>query len=161
MKPLHLSLRLLVGGLFAGHGAQKLFGAFGGHGIDGTGQFFDSLGIKPGREAAIAAGAAELGGGALLALGIANPVAGAALTGTMVQAIRSVHAPKGPWVTDGGWEYNAVLIAAVAAILEEGSGPLWTLGALAAGAVGPDLTLQALRSAGIGDTGATPQGSAG
>lgn len=158
MKPLLLALRLLVGGLFAGHGAQKLFGAFGGHGIDGTGKFFDSLGIKPGREAAIAAGAAELGGGALLATGIAKPVAGAALTGTMVQAIRTVHGPKGPWATDGGWEYNAVLIAAIAAILEEGSGPLWTLGALAAGAVGPDLTLQALRSAGIGENGATSAG---
>jgi putative oxidoreductase len=119
-----LLLRLLIGGLFIGHGTQKLFGWFGGHGIEGTGGFFESLGLKPGRRNAIAAGAAEAGGGALLAAGLATPLAGAAITGTMTTAIRHVHAPKGPWSTEGGWEYNAVLIAAVLAVVEAGPGPV-------------------------------------
>ncbi|MCW3013408.1 MAG: DoxX family protein [Solirubrobacterales bacterium] len=145
MRPLHTLLRILIGALFAGHGAQKLFGWFGGHGLEGTGGFFDALGIRPGREAAILAGASEAGGGLLLISGVATPVAGAALTGSMVQAIRTVHAPKGPWVTEGGWEYNAVLIAAVLALVEEEAGVVWALAALAAGVIGPDVALRALR----------------
>ena len=103
MKLSRLILRVLIGGLFVGHGTQKLFGWFGGHGPDGTGGFFESLGLKPGKRNAIAAGAAEAGGGALLATGFALPLAGAALTGTMASAIRHVHAAKGPWSSDGGW----------------------------------------------------------
>jgi putative oxidoreductase len=150
MKLWRLILRVLVGGLFVGHGTQKLFGWFGGHGLDGTGGFFESLGLKPGRRNAIAAGAAEAGGGALLAAGLATPLAGAAISGTMVTAIRHVHGSKGPWTTDGGWEYNAVLLAAVFAIVEAGPGPVsldhvlgteregagWALAALGAGAAG-------------------------
>jgi putative oxidoreductase len=136
MKPLRLSLRLLIGGLFVGHGTQKLFGWFGGHGPEGTGGFFDSLGLKPGKRNAIAAGVAEAGGGALLASGIALPLAGAAITGTMTTAIRHVHAPKGPWVSEGGWEYNAVAIGAVLAIIEDESGPGWALASGLAGAAG-------------------------
>jgi putative oxidoreductase len=136
MKLFHLALRLLIGGLFIGHGTQKLFGWFGGHGLDGTGGFFESLGLKPGKRNAIAAGAAEAGGGALLASGLALPVAGAALTGTMTTAIRHVHAPKGPWSTDGGWEYNAVLIGAVLAIVEDECGPAWAAAAGIAGVAG-------------------------
>jgi putative oxidoreductase len=126
----------VIGGLFIGHGTQKLFGWFGGHGPEGTGGFFESLGLKPGKPAAIAAGAAEAGGGALLATGVALPLAGAALTGTMTTAIRHVHAAKGPWSTDGGWEYNAVLIAATLAAVEEECGVAWALAAGAAGAAG-------------------------
>lgn len=117
-----LALRGLVGGLFIGHGTQKLFGWFGGHGPDGTGQFFEGLGLRPGKRHAIAAGAAEAGGGALLALGAATPLAATTVASTMVTAIRKVHAPKGPWVTEGGWEYNAVLIAAMATLAESGPG---------------------------------------
>lgn len=136
MKLSRLILRLLIGGLFVGHGTQKLFGWFGGHGLDGTGGFFESLGLKPGKQNAIAAGVAEAGGGALLASGVALPLAGAALTGTMTTAIRHVHGPKGPWTTDGGWEYNAVLIAATLAVVEEEHGAAWALASGLAGAAG-------------------------
>src|SRR5438067_1170253 len=136
MKLWQLILRVLVGALFVGHGTQKLFGWFGGHGLEGTGQAFESLGLKPGNRNAVAAGLAEAGGGALLASGVATPLAGAALTGTMATAIRHVHAPKGPWITDGGWEYNAVLIAAVLASVEDCTGPGWAAAAAAAGVGG-------------------------
>ena len=141
-----LFLRLTIGGLFFGHGAQKLFGWFGGHGLDGTGQFFEALGMRPGRRNALAAGIAEAGGGAALAAGVAVPAAAAALTGTMLTAIHKVHLKNGPWVTDGGFEYNLVLIAAVLTLAETGPGPLalggkrhgagWALAAAAAGAAG-------------------------
>jgi len=136
MKLLRLTLRVLIGGLFIGHGTQKLFGWFGGHGPEGTGGFFESLGLKPGKRNAIAAGAAEAGGGALLASGVALPLAGAALTGTMTSAIRHVHGSKGPWSSDGGWEYNAVLIAATLAVIEEERGLGWALTAGIAGVAG-------------------------
>jgi putative oxidoreductase len=148
MKLFVLLARLVLGGLFVGHGTQKLLGWFGGHGLDGTAGFFESLGMRPGRQHAIAAGTAETCGGALLALGLATPAAAAAITGVMTTAIRTVHAPNGPWVTDGGWEYPAVIIATVALITEIGPGPVsldaargremsgtgWALAALAAGA---------------------------
>ena len=136
MKLLRVLLRVLIGGLFVGHGTQKLFGWFGGHGLDGTSGFFESLGLRPGKPNAIAAGAAEAGGGALLVAGVGLPLAGAAITGTMTTAIRHVHGPKGPWTTEGGWEYNAVLIAATLAVVEDYCGLGWALGAGAAGAAG-------------------------
>ncbi len=145
-----LALRGTIGSLFVGHGTQKLFGWFGGHGVEGTGGFFETLGLRPGKRHAVAAGLSEAGGGALLALGAATPLAAAALTGTMVTAIRKVHAGQGPWVSEGGWEYNAVLIAAVIALVETGPGAPsvdralfpnwhgrgWALAALAAGTAG-------------------------
>jgi putative oxidoreductase len=156
MKLFVLVARLVLGGLFVGHGTQKLFGWFGGHGLDGTAGFFESLGLRPGRQHAIAAGSAETGGGALLALGLATPAAAAAITGVMTTAIRTVHAPNGPWVTDGGWEYPAVIIATVALISELGPGPVsldaarggephgtgWALAALAAGVGGSAVLLR-------------------
>jgi putative oxidoreductase len=117
------ALRLVIGPLFVGHGTQKLFGWFGGHGLDGTAGFFEgSLGLKPGKRHATAAGASEAIGGALLTLGALTPVAAGLITGTMITAIRKVHAPNGPWVTNGGYEYNAVLIAAVLALTADGPG---------------------------------------
>ena len=156
MKLLILVTRLVLGGLFFGHGAQKLFGWFGGYGPDGTGGFFESLGLRPGRQHAMAAGAAEAGGGALLALGLATPAAAAAITGVMTTAIRTVHQPNGPWVTDNGWEYPAVIIGTVLAIAEIGPGSLsldaalgtehrgagWALAALAAGVGGSAVLLR-------------------
>ena len=117
-----LLVRLVIGGLFVGHGTQKLFGWFGGGGPEGTGQFFESIGLRPGKRHAIAAGTAEAGGGALLAAGLATPAAAAALIGVMATAVKQVHWPKGPWVTSGGWEYNAVLIAVLFTLAERGPG---------------------------------------
>jgi putative oxidoreductase len=150
MKIGRLLLRLVVGGFFVGHGTQKLFGWFGGHGLDATANGFEQLGIRPGRHNAIAAGAAEAGGGAALALGFATPLAASALTATMLTAINRVHLKNGPWAANGGYEYNVVLIAAVLTLAEIGPGklsldaalgwdnhgPRWALAALAAGTVG-------------------------
>ena len=109
MKLAFTGLRVLVGALFIGHGTQKLFGWFGGHGLKATGDAFDGMGLGPGREKAALAGLSEAGGGSSARRRSArHPLAGAALTGTMVQAIKSVHGDKGVWVSDGGWEYNAV-----------------------------------------------------
>jgi putative oxidoreductase len=124
MKIGHLKLRLTVGGFFIGHGTQKLFGWFGGGGLDQTAESFETLGLRPGRRNAIAAGAAEAGGGALLAAGLATPFAGSVLIATMLTAIKTVHAKNGPLVTNGGYEYNVVLIAAVLALVEAGPGSL-------------------------------------
>ena len=119
-----LALRVVVGLLMAGHGAQKLFGAFGGHGLDGTAGFMESLGMRPGRRHATAAGGAELAGGLLMVLGLVTPLGAAMVIGVMVVAIAAVHAPKGPWVTDGGYEYNAVLIAVAFALAGAGPGEI-------------------------------------
>jgi putative oxidoreductase len=115
-------MRGLIGGLFVGHGTQKLFGWFGGPGLDGTTGMMEHLGMRPGRRHAALVSAAETGGGLLLALGAMTPFATMLLTGSMTTAIRKVHAAKGPWVTGGGWEYNAVLIAALTALAEHGPG---------------------------------------
>jgi putative oxidoreductase len=122
MKIGRFLLRLVVGGYFIGHGTQKLFGWFGGHGLEGTGAFFENLGLRPGKRHALAAGAAEAGGGTLLVLGAATPLASAAITATMLTAINRVHLKNGPWVSDGGYEYNLVLIAVVLALTETGPG---------------------------------------
>lgn len=138
-----LALRLTLGSLFIGHGTQKLFGWFGGSGLDGTAGFFeDGLGLRPGKRHATAAGVAEAGGGALLILGGAGiPIATAALTGTMVTAIRKVHGANGPWVTDSGWEYNAVIVAALAALNDNS---LIATAAVGAGVAGSYLTTEQL-----------------
>jgi putative oxidoreductase len=139
MKIGRLLLRVAVGGFFFGHGTQKLFGWFGGHGLDATAQGFEALGLRPGRPNAIAAGVAEAGGGALLASGLATPIAASALTATMLTAIERVHGKKGPWLSNGGYEYNVVLIAAVLTLVEvdrERAGASSALAVLVAGALG-------------------------
>lgn len=162
-------LRALLGGLLIGHGTQKLFGWFGGHGPEGTGRFLESLGFRPGERHALLAGAAETAGGASLALGWMTPLGGAAVTGTIATALREVHAPRGPWITEGGWEYTAVILASVFAIVEAGPGPLsldaargrarwgpaWAIAQLAAGMAGSVATSMLARRR-AADTGPTP-----
>jgi putative oxidoreductase len=118
-----LLLRLGTGGVLAAHGAQKLFGWFGGHGIEGTGQFMESVGYAPGKASATAAGLAEAGGGALLALGLATPAAGAAAAGAMAGA-SAVHAPNGFFNAEGGYEYAATLALAATGLAVTGPGRL-------------------------------------
>ena len=156
-----LVLRVIVGLLFAGHGAQKLFGWFGGHGRSGTGGFLEALGLRPGGALAIGAGAAELGGGALLALGLLTPLAAALITAVMVTAIITVHFAKGVWNSGGGYEYNLVLIAAVFALAGAGAGA-WSLdGALDLDLTGAGWALGALAVGVIGGVGGVIVGRAG
>src|SRR3954453_15209946 len=99
-----LALRGVVGPLFLGHGTQKLFGWFGGHGLEGTAGFFEQgIGLRPGKRHATAAGVSEALGGALLTVGALTPIAASMISGSMVTAIRKVHAAKGPWATEGGY----------------------------------------------------------
>lgn len=106
-----LLLRLVIGLIFVGHGAQKLFGIFGGHGLAGTTQFMSQLGLHPAKGWAIIAALAEFVGGLLLALGLFTPLASLFIIGVMLVAITRVHWNKGFWSSQGGYEYNVVLIA--------------------------------------------------
>ncbi len=117
-----LMLRATIGGYFFGHGMQKLTGWFGGHGPEGTGEFFEQVGLRPGRESALIAGAAEAGGGSLLALGLFTPAAVSMLAGVMTNAIRHVHWKNGLWNSDGGIELPALVISALAALADSGPG---------------------------------------
>src|SRR5206468_10076443 len=121
-----LALRLVVGLLFAGHGAQKLFGVLGGGGLEGTAEMFDGIGLRPGHLHARAAGTAEFMGGLLLAVGLFTPFAAAAVIGVMTAAVITVHAPKGIWNTNGGYEYNLVMVAVAFALAGIGAGA-WSL----------------------------------
>ncbi|MEU9240405.1 DoxX family membrane protein [Streptomyces sp. NPDC048385] len=118
-----LLLRLGTGGVLAAHGAQKLFGWFGGGGVKGTGQYMESVGYAPGRQSALAAGLAEAGGGTLLALGLATPAAGAAAAGSMAGAT-ALHRPNGFFAQEGGYEYAATLGLAAAGLAVTGPGRL-------------------------------------
>jgi putative oxidoreductase len=104
-----LLLRAVVGITLAAHGAQKLFGWFGGHGLDGTGQFMATLGFQPGRRNALMAGLAEVGGGVLLALGFLTPLGAALGASVMLVAAVTAHAKNGFFSSSGGFEYNLVL----------------------------------------------------
>jgi putative oxidoreductase len=144
MKLGALAMRGLIGGLFIGHGTQKLFGWFDGPGHEGTAGMMEKLGMHPPRRHALLVGAGEAGGGLLLTLGAFTPLATMLLTGSMTTAIRKVHAPNGPWVTKGGWEYNAVLVAALTALAESGPGSPSVDSALFPRLHGPALALASL-----------------
>jgi putative oxidoreductase len=144
MKIGRLLVRLVVGGLFIGHGTQKLFGWFEGPGPEGTEQLMYKLDMHPARHNALAAGATETAGGALLAAGLATPLAAASLIGVMITAIRKVHAANGPWNTSGGYEYNLVLIAALLGLVDGGPGDLSVDRALGIHDTGPAWALAAL-----------------
>src|SRR5687767_6036829 len=104
-----LILRLVVGLTLAAHGAQKLFGWFGGYGLTGTGGFLEQLGFFPGRRNAFLAGLAELSGGLLLALGFATPLAATLIISVMFVAIATVHLKNGFFNSNQGFEYNLTL----------------------------------------------------
>ncbi|MFL6028117.1 MAG: DoxX family protein [Friedmanniella sp.] len=116
-----LILRAGLGGTLAAHGTQKLFGWFGGHGLEGTSGGMEAMGFFPPRVSALMAGLGEAGGGVLLALGLATPVAGAAAASTMLAA-GSVHKPAGFFVTQGGFEYTGILGLSGAALALGGPG---------------------------------------
>ena len=103
------------------HGTQKLFGWFGGAGRRGTGALFEMLGYRPGHAFAVLAGLSEAGGGTLLALGLLTPLAGAAILGVMINAASALRG-RGPWVTNGGWEYPIVLATIGASFALAGPG---------------------------------------
>src|SRR4051812_49700756 len=97
-----LIIRLAVGLLFVGHGAQKLFGSFGGHGPAGTAAFFEAQGMRPGRLMALAAGGAEGVGGALFAAGLLTPVGAALISAGVVTALLARSSGQGTWGHQGG-----------------------------------------------------------
>jgi putative oxidoreductase len=128
-----LLIRLAAGGTLAAHGAQKLFGWFGGHGIEGTGGFLQSMGFP--RAHAWLAGLTEFGGGLGLALGLLTPLAGAGVGGVMLVAIAVAHWNNGFFNMNGGFEFPLLLALAGIAIAFSGPGAWsldhlfgWTLG---------------------------------
>ncbi len=117
-----LGLRLVAGGLLAGHGAQKLFGWFGGNGLEGTSGWLESMGFTPGKQWALLAGASEFGGGMLTALGLLHPLGPIASLGAMATASIDVHGGKPIWATEGGAELPVVYMAAAVALATAGPG---------------------------------------
>jgi putative oxidoreductase len=110
-------VRVAQGSLMAGHGAQKLFGSFGGPGLEGTSGFMEMLGMRPGRPWAYLAGLSEFGGGVLTALGLFNPLGPLGVIGAMSMATRKAHWGKPIWVTEGGAELPVLNIAISTALM--------------------------------------------
>jgi putative oxidoreductase len=145
-----LLLRLAVGLTFGAHGTQKLFGWFGGGGLEPVGQFFGMLGFTPGRRHALMAGLAETVSGLLLAFGLLTPLAAAVIVAVMFVAVFSVHIKKGFFGQNGGYEYPLLLAVAALTLAFTGpgslsfdallghyfSGAVWGLAALIAGIFG-------------------------
>jgi putative oxidoreductase len=157
-----LAARLVLGPLMAAHGAQKLFGWFGGHGLRGTAAGMEHLGFRPGLPFALAAGATELASGVLVALGLLGPVGPALMVSVMLVAAVSAHLKNGLWAQNGGYElaliYGAVALAlaftgpgAYSADAALGLSSLWTPAfawiALAVGLAGGAANLLARRPA--------------
>lgn len=117
-----LVIRLVFGLTFAAHGAQKLFGWFGGHGIEATGGYFESIGIKPGKPMVVLAGVSEVAGGLLFALGLFIPVAAVLIASAMLVAIVTVAGKNGYWNTAQGYEYNVAIIAVAVGVALTGPG---------------------------------------
>lgn len=155
-----LIARLVVGLLMAAHGAQKLFGWFGGHGLRGTGEFMKQLGFTPGRTFARAAGMGELCGGLLVALGLLGPIGPAVMIAVMIVAAISVHWRNGLFATENGIELPLLYGTAAVGLALGGPGrysldhllglttawtPLVIWGALVLGVVGGVANLTLLR----------------
>ena len=117
-----LIVRVLIGVAIAAHGAQKVFGWFGGHGLKGTGGFFEALGFRPGVLFAATAGLSEFGGGTLLALGFFTPFGAAAVLAAMIVAIVSVHLKNGFFAMSNGAELPFLYAAAALGLSFSGPG---------------------------------------
>lgn len=117
-----LALRIPVGIIFMAHGAQKLFGWFGGYGLEGTGQWMESIGLAPGYLMALGAGGAEFLGGLALLIGFLVRPAAAVLAVTMVVAIVSVHLANGLFMSNNGYEFALALLAVTVSLLFSGAG---------------------------------------
>ena len=117
-----LILRLVLGTAMAAHGAQKLFGWFGGYGLKGTGGFMESLGFRPGTRFALAAGLTEFAGGLLLALGLLGPIGAALVVSVMLVAILTVHKGHGFFAASNGIEMPALYITGALAVAFAGPG---------------------------------------
>ncbi|MGC1382052.1 MAG: DoxX family protein [Candidatus Baltobacteraceae bacterium] len=122
MSTAFLIVRLILGLGLAAHGAQKLFGWFGGYGLAGTGGFFENLGFRPGKAFAFMAGMGETVGGLLTALGLGGALGPVLIVLVMLVAIFSVHVSKGFFTSNGGWELPALNIAAALAVAFGGNG---------------------------------------
>jgi putative oxidoreductase len=119
-----LLMRLSAGVIFAAHGAQKLFGSFGGGGLEGTAQWMASIGLQPGYLMALAAGSAEFFGGIALLLGLLTRPAALALAMTMLVAVITVHLPNGLFMSNNGYEFGLALLAITGALVLNGGGKL-------------------------------------
>ena len=119
-----LALRLPIGIIFMAHGAQKLFGWFGGYGLDGTGQWMASIGLEPGYLMALLAGSGEFFGGLAILLGLLTRPAAAGLAFTMAVAIITVHLGNGLFMTNNGYEFGLALLSASVALVALGGGSL-------------------------------------
>ena len=119
-----LPLRLGAGAIFAAHGAQKLFGWFGGYGLEGTAGWMASIGLEPGLVMAILAGSAEFFGGLLLIVGLLVRPAALVLAITMVVAIIAVHLQNGLFMANNGYEFGLALLAVSVALVLRGAGSL-------------------------------------
>lgn len=117
-----LALRVPIGVILAAHGAQKLFGWFGGYGLEGTGQWMASIGLEPGYLMALLAGSAEFYGGLALVLGLLTRPAAAVSAFTMLVAIFSAHLEHGLFLSNNGYEYALTLFAATVALTIQGAG---------------------------------------
>lgn len=117
-----LALRLPLGIIFAAHGAQKLFGWFGGYGLEGTGQWMASIGLEPGVLLAALSGSAEFFGGLFLILGLLTRPSALVLAVTMLVAIFSVHISNGLFMSNNGYEFGLALLAGAASLLISGGG---------------------------------------
>ncbi|MBX9762513.1 MAG: DoxX family protein [Pseudomonadaceae bacterium] len=117
-------LRIVAGLTFAAHGAQKLFGWFGGYGLEGVGQWMESIGLAPGYLMALMAGSAEFFGGLALILGLLVRPAAAMLAVTMLVAIVTVHLANGFFMSNNGYEFALALLAISIALVIEGAGKL-------------------------------------
>ncbi|MDX1757957.1 MAG: DoxX family protein [Marinobacter sp.] len=117
-----LALRIPVGIIFVAHGAQKLFGWFGGYGLEGTGQWMDSIGLSPGYLMALMAGGAEFLGGLALIIGLLVRPASAVLAFAMLIAIFSVHFSNGLFMSNNGYEFGLALLAVSVSLIFSGGG---------------------------------------